>query len=113
MDGTRKYHPELGNPVTKEHTWYALTDKWILTQKLGIPKKKFTDHMKSKKKEDQNIYASFLFRRDNKILTGGNTGTKSGAGTEGKVIQRLSHVGIHPICRHQTQSVLLKPRNAC
>jgi hypothetical protein len=22
----------------KEHTWYALTDKWILAQKLGIPK---------------------------------------------------------------------------
>jgi hypothetical protein len=29
MDGTGKYHPELSNPVTKEHTWYALTDKWI------------------------------------------------------------------------------------
>ena len=24
MDGTRKY-PELGSPITKEHTWYALT----------------------------------------------------------------------------------------
>jgi hypothetical protein len=22
--------------VTKEHTWYALTDKWILAQKLRI-----------------------------------------------------------------------------
>jgi hypothetical protein len=30
MFGTRKYHPEEGNPITKEHTWYALTDKWIL-----------------------------------------------------------------------------------
>ena len=29
MGGTRKYHPELGNPITKEHTWYTLTDKWI------------------------------------------------------------------------------------
>jgi hypothetical protein len=23
--------------ITKEHTWYAHTDKWILAQKLGIP----------------------------------------------------------------------------
>jgi hypothetical protein len=38
MDVTRKYHAEWGNPITKEHTWYALNDKWILAQKLGIPK---------------------------------------------------------------------------
>ena len=24
MNGTRNYHPEWGNPVTKEHIWYAL-----------------------------------------------------------------------------------------
>ena len=30
MDGTRDYHPEWGNPVTKEHTWHVVTDKWIL-----------------------------------------------------------------------------------
>jgi hypothetical protein len=46
---------------------YALTDKWILAQKLGIPKIKFTDHMKLKKKEDQSVGASFLHRRGNKI----------------------------------------------
>jgi len=28
-----------GKQVTKEHTWYALTDKWIVAQKLGISKK--------------------------------------------------------------------------
>jgi hypothetical protein len=33
MDGTIKCHPECGNPDTKEHTWYVLTDKWILAQK--------------------------------------------------------------------------------
>jgi len=33
-----KYHTEWGNPVTKEHSWYVLTDKWILAQKLRIPK---------------------------------------------------------------------------
>ena len=43
-----------------------------LAQKLGIPKIQFTDHMKLKKKEDQSVDASFLLRRGNKILTGGN-----------------------------------------
>jgi hypothetical protein len=40
MYGIRKYHPECGNPVTKEHTWYTLTDEWILAQKIRIPKYK-------------------------------------------------------------------------
>jgi len=43
------------------------------------------------------------------LLSKGNAGTKSGAETEGKVIQRLPHLGIHPICRHQTQTQLLMP----
>jgi hypothetical protein len=33
MDRTTKYHLEWGNPVTKDHTWYPLTDKWILEKK--------------------------------------------------------------------------------
>jgi hypothetical protein len=33
----------------------ALTDKWILAQKLRIPKIKFAKHMKLKKKEDQSV----------------------------------------------------------
>jgi hypothetical protein len=37
MDGTRKYHSEQGNIVTKEHTWYVITDNWILGKKLRIP----------------------------------------------------------------------------
>ena len=40
--------------VTKEYTWYALTDKWILAPKLQITKIQFTGHMKLKKKEDQS-----------------------------------------------------------
>jgi hypothetical protein len=36
MDGSGGYHPKWGNPVTKEFTWYALTDKWKLAQKLSI-----------------------------------------------------------------------------
>jgi hypothetical protein len=36
MDGSGGYHPEWGNPITKEVTWYALTDKWILARKLIV-----------------------------------------------------------------------------
>jgi hypothetical protein len=72
VDESRKYHPEIGNSVTKEHTWYRLIEKWILTQKLRIPKIQFTNH---KKKEDQCVDASFLLRRRNKLLTGRNMET--------------------------------------
>ena len=81
-----KIYPKWGNSVTKEHTRYILTDKWILAQKFGIPKIQFTDHMKPKKKEDQNVVASVLLRRGNKILTEGNMETKHGAETEVKAI---------------------------
>jgi hypothetical protein len=86
MDGTRKYHPDSGKPVIKEHTWYAFTHKWILAQKLRISKIQFTDHMKLKKSEDQSVDASILLRRENKILVGENTETKCGAETKGKAI---------------------------
>jgi hypothetical protein len=43
------------NPITKEHTWYVLTDQWILAQKFRISKIQFTDHMKFKKKEDHSV----------------------------------------------------------
>jgi hypothetical protein len=42
---------------SQKNTWYALTDKWILAQKLRKPKIQFTDHMKLKKKEDQSVDA--------------------------------------------------------
>jgi len=64
----------------------------MLAQKLEIAKKKLTDHMKLKKKEDLNVASSFLLRRVNKILKGQNTGTKSGSGSEEKVIQRLAQL---------------------
>jgi hypothetical protein len=75
---------------------YALTDKWILAQKLRISKIQFTDHMRLKKKEDQNVDASVLLRKGNKILMGANMVTKCGKETERKAIQRLPHLGIHP-----------------
>ena len=46
--------------------------------------------------------SSVLLRRGNKILKGGNMETKCGAETEGKAIQRLPLLGIHPIYSHQT-----------
>ena len=54
------------------------------------------------KKEDQNVDASVLFRMVNKILTGGNMEIMCGAETEGKAIQRLPYLGIHPIYNHKT-----------
>jgi hypothetical protein len=61
-------------------------DKWILAQKLRIPKIQFKDHMKLKKEENQSVNASVFLRRGNKLLTGGNMQTKCGAETEGKAI---------------------------
>jgi hypothetical protein len=59
--------------------------------------------MKAKKKEDQTVDTSVLLRRGNKIPLGGVTETKCGVEIEGKAIQRLSHLGIHPIYSHSIQ----------
>ena len=69
---------------------------------LGIPKKQFTDYMKLKKKEDQTVSASVLLRKGGKLPKGGDTETKCGAETEGKAIQRLPYMEIHPIYCQQT-----------
>jgi hypothetical protein len=68
---------------------------------LRIPKIQFTDHMKLKKKEDQSVATSVFLRSGNKILTGGKYGDKAWNSTEEKTIQRLSHLGIHPIYSQQ------------
>jgi hypothetical protein len=104
MDGTRKYHPE--------YTWYALTDKWVLDQKLQITKIQFTNHIKLIKKEDQSVDTSILLRRGNKITMEGVTETKCGVETEGRTIQRLPHLGVHPTDNHQTQTLLWMPASA-
>jgi hypothetical protein len=72
---------------------------WILSQKLGIAKIQFIDHMKLKKKEDQSVGVSIL-RKGNKILMKANTETKCGAESEGKAIQRLPNLGIYLIHSH-------------
>jgi hypothetical protein len=81
-------------------------NKSILAQKLRIPKIQFTDQMKLKKKKDPSVDTLVLLRKGNKIPMGGDTETKCGAETEGKTIQRLPHLGIHPIYSHQTQTLL-------
>jgi hypothetical protein len=53
--------------------------------------------MKLKKKEYQSVSSSFLLRMGNKIPMGGDPETNCRAETEGKAIQRLPHLGIHPI----------------
>jgi hypothetical protein len=80
--------------------------------KLGITKMQFTDHMKLKTKEDQSVGASVLLRRGNQILMGANPETKCGSETEGKAIQRLPCLGIHPIYSHQKQTLLWMPRSS-
>jgi hypothetical protein len=59
--------------------------------------------MKLKKKEDQSVDTSFLLIRGNNIPMEGVTETKFRAETEGRSIQGLSHLGIHPIYNHHTQ----------
>jgi hypothetical protein len=46
-----------------------------------------TDHMKLKNREDHSVDTLVLCRRGIKIPMGGDTDTKFGAETEGKVIQ--------------------------
>jgi hypothetical protein len=75
-------HPKCGNPITKELVVYALTDKWILGQKLRTPKIQFAKHMKLKKKEDKIVDILILLRRWNKIPIEGVTETKRGVETE-------------------------------
>jgi hypothetical protein len=96
-----------------EQCAFVSTDKWILAQKLGIPKIQFTKHMKLKKKKDQRVDTSVLLRRGDKIPIKGVTETKCGAETEGMTIQRLPHLAIYPINNHQTQTLLWMPTKAC
>jgi hypothetical protein len=69
--------------------------------------------MTLKKKEDQSVDTSFLLRTGNKIPMEGVTETKFEAEMEGRTIQRLLHLGIHPINNHQTQTLLHMPARFC
>ena len=58
------------NLITKDHTWYVLTDKWILGKEHVIPMTQLTDHMKLKRKKEESVDASVLLRRGNKKIKG-------------------------------------------
>jgi hypothetical protein len=49
----------------------------------------------------------------NKIPMEGVTDTKFRVETEGMSIQKLPHLGIHPINNHQTQTLWQMPIRAC
>jgi hypothetical protein len=61
--------------------------------------------MKLKKKEDQSVDTSLLLRMGNKIPMEGVTETHFGAEMEGRTIQRLYHLWIHPIYNHINQTM--------
>ena len=84
----------------------------ILAQKVGIPKIQFAKHKKIKK-EDQHVDTLFLLKIKNKVPMEGVTETKFGAKTKGWTLQRLPHLGIHPINNHQTQTLLHMPARFC
>ena len=112
MDVSGGDHPEWGNQITKEVTWYALSDKWILAQKPRIPMIHLRKHKKIKK-DDQLMDTSFLPRIGNKISMEGVAETNFGAKTKGWTIQRLTHPGVHPIISHQKQTLLHMPARFC
>lgn len=62
--------------------------------------------MKLKKKEDSSVDAPFFLDGGKKILKEGNTVTRSGAEIEGKAIQRLPHLPIHPTYWYQTYTIM-------
>ena len=69
--------------------------------------------MKLKKKEDQSVDTLSILRMGNKTSMEGVTETKFGAEMEGKTVQRLPHLRIHPIISHQTQTILHMPARFC
>jgi hypothetical protein len=57
------------------------------------------------------VDTSILLRKGSKMTIEGITETKYAAETEGTTIQRLPHLGIHPIYNHQTQTLLWMTAN--
>jgi hypothetical protein len=69
--------------------------------------------MKLNNKEDQSLDTSILLRRGNRGPMEGVTETKFGAKTKGMTIQKLTHLGNHPINNQQTQTLLQMSTRAC
>jgi hypothetical protein len=74
---------EVTQLQNNSHDMYALIDKWILAQKLRIPKIQFAKHMKLKKNEDQSVDTSAFLKIGNKTPMEGVTETKFRAEMKG------------------------------
>jgi hypothetical protein len=56
-------------------------------------------------------FNAILIKFVNQIFTEiENIGTKSGEEIKGKALHIPSHLGIQPLCRHQTQTIFLMPK---
>ena len=95
---------EFSQSQKKSLDMHSLTSGY---QPRNIEHPRYNFHNKKiKKKEDQRVDTSFLLRIGNKITMKGVTETKFGAKMKGWTIQRLPHLGIHPI-------IATKPRHYC
>ena len=68
MDGSSNYHTECSNPAPKRHSWYVLTNKWILVQKCRMPMIHPMIHPKVLTIEDPRKDALIPLRRKNKLI---------------------------------------------
>jgi hypothetical protein len=85
----------------------------MLAQKLGIPKIQFTKHMKLKKKEDQSVILQSFLEGGTKCPWKELQRQIVEQRLKKITIQRLPHLGIHPINNPQTQTLLWMPSKAC
>jgi hypothetical protein len=69
--------------------------------------------MKLKKQEDQSVRTLFLLRLGNNIPMEGVTETKFRAEIEGRTIQILPHLMIHPINNYLAQALLHMQAKFC
>jgi hypothetical protein len=69
--------------------------------------------MKLKNKEDQSVDSLILLIRGNKKPMEEVTETNFKAETEGMAIKKLSHLRIHLINNHKTQTLFHIPIRAC
>jgi hypothetical protein len=69
--------------------------------------------MKLKKKQYQSVDTSPFLKIGEKTPIEGVIETKFGAEMKGWTIQRLPHLGVHPIISHQMQILLHMPARFC
>jgi hypothetical protein len=105
---------EVGKFLSSRPAW---TTEWVPGQpglhRETPSQKNKRNKKKKKKKKDQRMDVLFFLRIRNKIPMEGVTEAKFGANTKEGTIQRLLHLGIHPIVTHQTQTLLHTPARFC